>query len=132
MKFTQEICRSIGRQLRETRRANHQTQRELAQLLGVSRQMVVRYEKGVVAPTGEVLAKVARYVGHIDLPGYDYKLTAQALEHPRPAPASIEEQLKLPLDMPQEFPDSTVRITRKEDCIEIFAVVGRAGGPEIG
>ena len=60
------------------------------------------------------------------MPSYKYKLTAKAMEQPSAAPAPTEEQLELPLDVPQEFPDATVRITRKEHSIEIFAV---AGGP---
>jgi transcriptional regulator with XRE-family HTH domain len=127
MRFTEEICQSIGRQLRGARKAKGHTQKDLAKSLGVSRRMVMKYEQGKVAPTGENLARAISYVGGgLDLPGYEYKLTAQALERPKVPPARPEQQLELPLGVPQSFPGTTVRITRTEDSIEIFAVVGPA------
>ena len=123
MKFTEEICKSIGQQLRRARIDKRDKQKQLAEVLGVSRRMVIRYEKGEVAPTGENLARAVRYVGGLDLPGYDYKLTVEAVEQPRPAPGRAAQQIELPLGVPQEFPGATVRVTRKEDSMEIFAVV---------
>ena len=123
MRFTEEICRSIGQQLKQARIAKKHKQRELAGELRVSRRMVIRYEKGEVAPTGETLARAVRYVGGLDLPGYDYKLTVEAVEQPRPAPGPAAQQIELPLGVPQEFPGATVRVTRKDDSMEIFAVV---------
>src|SRR5208283_4581124 len=125
MRFTEEICQSIGRQLRKARKAKGDTQKNLAKSLGVSRRMVMKYEQGKVAPTGENLARAISYVGDgLDLPSYEYKLTVQAMERPKSAPARLEQQLELPLGIPQDFPGTTVRITRTEDSIEIFAVVG--------
>lgn len=124
MRFTEEICQSIGRQLRDARKAKGDTQKKLAEVLGVSRRMIMKYEQGKVAPTGEALARAVSYVGGLDLPGYDYKLTAKALEKPSAAPVRSEQQLELPLDIPQEFPGTTVTITRRQESIEIFAVVG--------
>ena len=103
------------------------TQRELARALGVTREMVIRYEHGKVAPTGENLARAVRYAEGLKLPSYKYKLTVEAMEQPSAAPAPTEQQLELPLDVPQEFPDATVRITRKEHSIEILAVIGGPG-----
>jgi transcriptional regulator with XRE-family HTH domain len=127
MRFTEEDCQSIGRQLRAARVTKGETQKELADALGVSREMVIRYEHGRVAPTGENLARAVTYAGGLELPSYKYRLTAEALERPSATPAAPEQQLELPLGIPQEFPGTTVRITRKEDSIEIFAVVG---GPD--
>ena len=128
MRFTEEDSQSIGRQLKAARATKGHTQRGLAQALGVSREMVIRYEHGKVAPTGENLARAVRYAEGLELPSYKYKLTAKAMEQPSAAPAPTEHQLELPLDVPQEFPDATVRITRREHSIEIFAVVGGPGG----
>jgi transcriptional regulator with XRE-family HTH domain len=124
MKFTEEDCQSIGRQLKAARVAKRHTQRELAVALGVSRQMVIRYEHGKVAPTGENLAKAVRYAGGLDLPSYKWKLTTEALEQARATPAPYGEQMELPLGVPQEFSGATIRVTRNRDSIEIFAVVG--------
>jgi hypothetical protein len=86
--------------------------------------MVMKYEQGKVAPTGENLARAVNYVGGLDLPGYDYKLTPQALERVKVGPQRIEEQMELQLGVPQEFSGATVRVTRNSDSIEILAVVG--------
>ncbi len=121
MSITEQIRKSIGRQLRDVRIARRHTQRRLAEALGVSRQMVIRYEKGEAAPTGANLVKAVEYLGALDLQGY--KLTAEALEQPTPAVAPAAEQMELPLGVPQEFPGATVRVTRNWDSIEIFAVL---------
>jgi transcriptional regulator with XRE-family HTH domain len=127
MRFTEEDCQSIGRQLKHAREVKRHTQRELAGALGVSRQMVIRYEQGKVAPTGKVLVKAVRYTGGLDLPSYNWKLTTESLEHARATPAPYGEQMELPLGVPQEFSDATIRVTRNLDSIEIFAVVGGPG-----
>jgi len=127
MRFTQEDCQSIGRQLKAARAVKRHTQRELAAALGVSRQMVSRYEHGRVAPTGENLAKAVRYAGGLDLPSYNWKLTTEALEQARATPSPYGEQMELPLGVPQEFSGATIRVTRNLDSIEILAVVGGPG-----
>jgi transcriptional regulator with XRE-family HTH domain len=128
MRFTEEICRSIGKQLRDARSGNRHTQRKLAEILGVTRRMVIKYEKGTVAPTGENLTKAANYVGGLDLPGYDYKLTTEALKKPGgSAETPVAQQMDLPFGVPREFSGATVRVIRSENSIEILAVVGGAG-----
>jgi DNA-binding XRE family transcriptional regulator len=86
MRFTREICQSIGRQLRDARLANRHTQQQLALVLRVSRQTVIRYERGELAPTGEVLARVVSYVGALELGACERKLTSEALEPSKPLP----------------------------------------------
>ena len=125
MRFSKEIREMIGCQIRDARMARGATQRKLAEVLGVSRYMVIRYEKGRDTPTGATLAKAVLYLGGLELPGY--KLTAEALERPRAAPVPTAEQIELPLGVPQEFPGATVRVTRNRDSIEIFAVVSGPG-----
>ena len=88
----------------------------------------MKYEQGKVAPTGENLTKAANYVGSLNLPGYDYKLTTEALKKPGAVPATTPaRQMELPFGVPQEFSGATVRVTRNENSIEIFAVVGSPG-----
>jgi transcriptional regulator with XRE-family HTH domain len=127
MRFTGEDCQSIGRQLKAARVKKGDTQKELARALGVSREMVIRYEHGKVAPTGETLARAVRYAGGLELPSYKYRLTADVMEQPTGASRLAGEEVDLPLGVPQVFPGTTVRITRNEDSIEIFAVVGGTG-----
>jgi transcriptional regulator with XRE-family HTH domain len=127
MRFTEQDCQSIGRQLKAARAKKQHTQRELAKALGVTREMVIRYEHGKVAPTGENFAKAVEYADGLDLPSYGRKLTAGAMERPTAAPGPAAEQIDLPLGVPQEFSGATVRVTRKQDSIEIFAVVGGPG-----
>lgn len=91
--------------------------------------MVIRYEHGKVAPTGEALTRAVRYIGGLNLPGYEYKLTAEALEQPKATTGPAATQIELPLGLPQEFSGATVRVTRNEDSIEIFAVVGGPARP---
>jgi transcriptional regulator with XRE-family HTH domain len=123
MRFTEEDCQSIGRQLKAARVLKQQTQRDLAKALGVTREMVIKYEHGKVAPTGGNFAKAVEYAEGLHLPSYGRKLTAQAMERPTAAPGPIAEQIDLPLDVPQEFSGATVRVTRRQGSIEIFAVV---------
>ena len=96
-----------------------QTQNAVAKHLGLSRQMINRYEGGYDAPTAENLAKALRYFGiSIELPGY--RLTAEALEPFEKAQAPKEIQFELPFGKPQEFPNATVRVTRDKDRLEIL------------
>lgn len=83
--------------------------------------MINRYEKGHDAPTGENLGKALRYfeIG-IQLPGYNWLLTSEALEKPVAGPQSVGQQLNLKLDKPLELPNRKVQIIRRKDSIEII------------
>ena len=119
MRMSREIRQLIGNRLREARIARRQTQSKVAEELGLSRQMVNRYEKGRDAPTAENLAKALRYFGiTIELPGY--RLTAEALEPSDKAQTPKEIQFELPYGKPQDFSNATVRVTREKDRLEIL------------
>ena len=124
MRFSGEDCKRIGEQLKACRLKRGDTQKQLARVLGVTREMVIRYEQGKVAPTGENLARAITYAGGLELPSYKYRLTTEVLKQPIAARAAPSKQLELPLGIPQEFPGTTVRITRREGTIEIVAVIG--------
>jgi hypothetical protein len=83
--------------------------------------MIVRYEKGMDTPTGEAFLKVVRYMGFIELHGQ--RFAAEALERPSRPTGVPARQLELPLHVPQEFPNTTIRVTRNEDSIEIHALI---------
>ena len=126
--MSREIRQLIANRLREARIARRETQRRVAEELGLSRQMVNRYEKGHDAPTADNLAKALRYFGiSIDLPGY--RLTAEALEVPAKPGAPKEVQFEMPFGKPQEILDATVRLTRERDSLEI--VISRTSGSAV-
>ncbi len=121
MAANKEIRKAIGLRLREVRLEQKQTQKQVSESLGLSRQMINRYESGRDAPTGERLLKVLRYVGNrIELPQYAYTLTAESLEVPSGTRRLAPEQLNLKLDKVSELRNSYVRIVPKKNSIEIF------------
>lgn len=121
MRISKEIRDAIGHSLRQARQERRETQQQLADHLGLSRQMINRYEKGHDAPTAENLLKILRHLGiGIPLPGYKYTLTTEALQQPLGTPFVVPQQLTLELDKPQEVRNATVRILPKRDSIEIF------------
>jgi len=116
--MSKEIRQAIGTKLREARIAKKETQSDVGTKLGLSRQMISRYEKGHDAPTAGNLAKALRHFGiGIDLAGY--RLTAEALEIPTKTEGPREVQFELPFGKPQEFLSARVRVTRERDSLEI-------------
>jgi len=133
MRMRKDIREEIGRRLREARLGRPgtpETQEQVAEKLGLSRQMINRYERGRDAPKAENLGKLLKYYGiSINLPGYDYRLTAEALEVPDRTVPSLNEQLSLELDKSSVLTNASVRILPKRNSIEIIIsriVVGSA------
>ena len=54
-----EIIEILGKNIREARKRNNMTQSELAEKLGVSKQVVSSYENGKRSPSYEMLLKIA-------------------------------------------------------------------------
>ena len=54
--------RAIGRRIREIRGFDH-TQREFGKMLGIGQTQLSKYEKGLSAPTLELLLKLKSYSG---------------------------------------------------------------------
>jgi transcriptional regulator with XRE-family HTH domain len=115
-----EIRQVIARALRDARGKANLTQKQVADAVGLSRQMICRYENGRDGPTGENLGKLLRYfkIG-VQLPGYDWRLTAEALEAPGRVSQPVPKQMVLEPNKPQEVQNAKVSIVRKEDSIEI-------------
>ena len=55
--------RAIGRRIREIRGFDR-TQREFGKMLGIGQTQLSKYEKGLSAPTLELLLKLKFYSGH--------------------------------------------------------------------
>lgn len=54
-----EIIEILGKNIKEARKRNNMTQSELAEKLGVSKQVVSSYENGKRSPSYEMLLKIA-------------------------------------------------------------------------
>jgi len=122
MRLTKEIRLLIGDQLKAARVEREETQATVAVRLGISRQMINRYEKGRDAPTAQNLARLMRYFGiPLDLPGF--KLTAEALELEPKRDLPTAEQFTLPFGKERVFPGATVRVKRNRNSLEIYALI---------
>lgn len=120
MRMSREIREAIGRELRRARIDSKQTQKQLADSLGLSRQMICRYENGHDAPSAENLANILKYLRtRIDLPAFGLRLTAEDLAGPAVGPQPVPRQLVLELDKPHDLENAKVRILRKTNSIEI-------------
>jgi transcriptional regulator with XRE-family HTH domain len=127
--MTAESRRAIGAALRTARVNRGQTQQQIGENVGLSRQMINRYENGRDAPKAENLGKLLKYLGiRIPLPDHDYVLAAEAFEKPVLELETPAEQLNLELDKPSEFTDAYVRIFPKKTSIEIVISRVAAGG----
>ena len=122
MRLSQEARTQIAQQLKAARLEKKLTKIELARELGVSRQMIYRYEEGLDAPSAQNLAKALRYLG-VSVIVQGHKLTAEAFEIRGKGPIPPGEQIDLPLGVPQEFSGTTIRVTRNEGSIEIHALI---------
>jgi transcriptional regulator with XRE-family HTH domain len=118
--MSREIRIRIGEVVRQARKEQKLTQQQLADRIGLRRQMINRYENGRDAPTAENLGKILKCLRiGIDLPGYDYRLTAEALERPREADRRLPQQLSLELDKSTEVSNANVWILPRRNSIEI-------------
>ena len=89
----------FGRRLIKLRKGRHLTQAELANEIGISRQMISYFESRAMNPTVEVLRKLADYFG---VPA-DYFLYDEKNSLERPGPKSI---LRRQLEQVEKFPHS--------------------------
>ena len=115
--------------MRDARLKSGKTQKEVAAALGLSRQMVCRYENGHDAPTAENLGRAIRYFDiSIDLPAFGLRLTAEELRGRQIGPQLVPKQLVLELDKPHDLENAKVRILRKKDSIQIIVTQALAIG----
>jgi transcriptional regulator with XRE-family HTH domain len=121
MRIAEEIRREIGSRLREARLKVMKTQKQVADAVGLSRQMINRYENGHDAPTAENLAHILDYLRTgIHLSTFGLRLTAEDLGARPVGPQLVPKQLVLELDKPYDLENANVRILRRGGSIEII------------
>lgn len=109
----------LAQQIREAREAANFTQDDLANHLGVSRQMVNKYEKNKGVPAIDVLARMAvllevRFkINHLII----------SAEETSPHLKTVPKQLRLDFEKSQTYPGAVICITPKEGQILISAKI---------
>lgn len=71
---------NLGKRLKEIRKANDKTQKDLAEYLSVSAQSVSKWEKGLSLPTVEYLPKMAEFF-HCSVNDFFIKKLINLFEH---------------------------------------------------
>jgi transcriptional regulator with XRE-family HTH domain len=114
-----EWKQKLADQIKEAREYANLTQDELAEMLDVSRQMVINYEKNNGVPAINVLAKMA-----VELETrFKIKDLIISVEQVSPRLRSVPKQLRLDFEKPQTFPGAVISITPKEGQILISAKI---------
>jgi DNA-binding XRE family transcriptional regulator len=109
----------LAEQIKQARESADMTQDELANLLDVSRQMIINYEKNKGVPTIEVLAQMA-----VELETR-FKINDLIInvEQISPRLRSVPKQLRLDFEKSQTFLGAVISITPKEGQILISAKI---------
>lgn len=113
--------RMLGAQIRQARESAGVSQRQLATHLGVTRQMVGRYESGRAAPGVDKIAKAATFLKvEFFVHGYQISCThdSRVLKR-RVAP----QQMSLDYEKAHTSKHSLVRITPRRGKLVIYAEV---------
>ena len=63
----QETISNFGNKLKVARQLRNLTQRELAKMLGVTKQTIINYEKGLTIPSFDYIAEITRLLGFKEL-----------------------------------------------------------------
>ena len=113
--------RELGVQIRLAREAAGVTQRKLAAHLGVSRQMIGRYEAGIAAPSVDKIARAATLL-KIEFFVHGYRISCthdSRVVRQIPTP----QQLSLDYEKAHTSKHSLVRITPRKGKLVIYAEV---------
>jgi len=115
---------ALGSQIRDARKHAGLSQEALGDALGMTRQIIQRYEAGSDAPSVNVLGKIAIELSmtEVNINGYRFAVT-QPTEVPN---VHTAEQLKLDFDKEYVFPGATVRIKATPVSITITAIAPAA------
>lgn len=114
-----EWRQKLAKQIREAREDANFTQGELAELVGVSRQMIVNYENEKGVPVIDVLARIAVALET----GFRIRDLVVTVEQTSPRLKSLPKQLKLDFEKAQTFAGAVISITPKEGQIVIHAKI---------
>lgn len=114
-----EWKQKLADQIKEAREAANFTQDELAKILGVSRQMIINYEKNKGVPTIETLARMA-----VEL-DKRFKINDMiiAVEQTSPRLRTVPKQLRLDFERCETFKGAIISITPTEGQILISAKI---------
>jgi|SRR5712691_11535729 len=111
--------KELAGQIKNARESARLTQGELARRLGLSRQMISRYETEEDVPAFEILAEIARTLDTVfRIEGLQIVLeaTPQRLK-------SMPKQLRLDFEKSQQFRGAVIKITPSEGQILITAKI---------
>jgi transcriptional regulator with XRE-family HTH domain len=116
-KLDVEWRQKLADQIKEAREAAGFTQDELAKILGVSRQMIINYEKSNGVPTVDVFARMA-----VEL-DKRFKINDMviAVEQTSPRLRTVPKQLRLDFEKCETFKGAIISITPTEGQILISA-----------
>jgi transcriptional regulator with XRE-family HTH domain len=113
--------RELGAQIRFARESAGVSQGELAKHLGVTRQMIGRYESGRAAPGVDKIAKAASLL-RAEFVVHGYRISS-VLDSRVPKLSLIPHQLSLEYEKPHTSKHSLVRITPRKGKLVIYAEV---------
>lgn len=110
---------SLGKQIREARKDLGLTQADLADLLKLSRQIVLRYEAGSDAPSIEILSRMA------PLLQTQFQINGRLISvEGLPADARLDaKQLRLDFDKEHKYEQATIKIRPSRAGLVISAVI---------
>lgn len=111
----------LAEQIRKAREAADMTQDELAKELGVSRQMVVNYEKtkNNAVPVIDVLARMSVVLEK----RFRIKGLVVGVDQTSPRLRTVPKQLRLDFEKPEIYEQAVITITPKEGQILISAKI---------
>lgn len=113
--------KNLGEQIKAARKKSGMTQQKFADRIGVSRQMVCRYENGSDLPSLDTLSKIA---GALDLGDVEIGGTRLSLARKSPGrPQTTAVQLKLPLGQERRYRKAEVQVARKKGKLHVTAVI---------
>jgi transcriptional regulator with XRE-family HTH domain len=113
--------KDLGDRIKAARKGTGITQKKLADRVGVSRQMVCRYENGSDPPSLEVLSKIASVLDltNLEIGGMRVSLAKRAPGRPRAAGV----QLNLPFAKHRTFKRAEVQVALREGKLHVTAVI---------
>jgi DNA-binding XRE family transcriptional regulator len=117
-----EWKQNLAHQIRVAREDFNLTQGELAELVGVSRQMIVSYENEEGVPAIPVIDVFARVAVALERPFRIGDLVV-TVEQTSPRLRSLPKQLKLDFEKAQTYVGAVISITPREGQILIHAKI---------
>jgi transcriptional regulator with XRE-family HTH domain len=113
--------RELGAKIKEARESAFITQIDLGKRVGVTRQMIGRYESGDDSPSFYLLTRIATALEleEVTVEGVTVKFSEVGGAKPR----LVQRQLRLPFDKMHTFKGATVEITPRKGRLILTAVI---------